>query len=162
MFVVRYATLAALVVWLGGMVVLGALVAPSTFGVLQALDPQGGRVLAGAVFGDVLRLFHLLAYGCGAAMLVGLFVMKFVGPPPPGFVLRAALVVAMLAVAAYSGVLVSGELAQIQAGVQGPVSRLAENDPRRVRFDALHWRSTALMTANMVLGLVSLAWYARE
>jgi hypothetical protein len=76
--VVRYLTLAALVVWLGGTVyALGA---------------------------DLFRRPELVAYGCGAAMLIGLLIMKFVGPPPRGFRIRAALVVAMLATAAVASV----------------------------------------------------------
>ena len=60
---IRYLALSVLVVWLGGMIVLGLLVAPSTFGVLQtaAADAANGRMLAGAVFGEILRRFHYLA-----------------------------------------------------------------------------------------------------
>ena len=141
---------------------MAAIVAPSSFGVLQVLAPESGRVLAGAVFGEVLRVFHLVAYGCGAVILVGLFLMKFVGPPPVGFVPRVALAAIMLALMLYSGFPVSRELARIQATAQGPVGRLPADDPRRVRFDQLHRESTALMTTNVVLGLLSLAWYARE
>ena len=50
MFALRYAYVLALVVWLGGIVALGAIVAPTTFGVLQGLRPDVGRELAGAVF----------------------------------------------------------------------------------------------------------------
>ncbi|MGE0705986.1 MAG: DUF4149 domain-containing protein, partial [Vicinamibacterales bacterium] len=114
MSVVRYVTLAALVVWLGGMLILGGVVAPAAFDVLPrvALD---GRAIAGDVFGEILRRFHLVAYGCGAIIFVGLFVMKFVGPPPAAFVPRAAIVAAMLAVAAYSGQIVSPEIEALQA-----------------------------------------------
>ena len=104
MLAIRYLALAALVVWLGGMVVLGLIVAPTTFRVLQEADPSGGRVLAGALFGELLSQFHLLAYACGGVVLVALFVMKFLGPPPAAFVVRAAIVAAMLAIAVYSGV----------------------------------------------------------
>jgi uncharacterized membrane protein len=162
MLVIRYLALLTLVVWLGGMVILGLLVAPSTFRVLQATDPANGRMLAGAVFGEILRHFHLVAYACGLILLVCLFVMKFVGPPPQAFVLRSAIVFGMLVVAAYSGVPVTRELAAIQSQVAGPVSRLPATDPRRVRFDRLHRTSTALMTLNMGLGLVLLFWYVRE
>jgi hypothetical protein len=162
MLALRYIALTALVVWLGGMVVLGLLVAPSTFRVLQASDPANGRMLAGAVFGEILRLFHFLAYACGAILLVCLFLMKFIGPPPSAFVVRAALVALMLVLAAYSGVPVTRELAQIQSQVSGPVNRLPASDPRRLRFDTLHRTSTMLMTINMGLGLVLLYWYVRE
>ena len=162
MFAIRYVALLALVVWLGGMILLGALVAPSTFRVLQTSDGEAGRVLAGSLFGEILRLFHVLAYACGAIILACLLVMKFVGPPPRAFVLRAAIVVVMLGIALYSGGPVSREIVRVQAQVTGPMNRLADNDPRRMRFDRLHQTSTTLMTINMALGLVLLFWYVRE
>jgi uncharacterized protein DUF4149 len=162
MVIVRYVALAALVVWLGGMVVLGLLVAPSTFGVLQAHDPAAGRVLAGALFGEILRRFHLLAYACGGVILIALFVMKFIGPPPYAFPIRAGLVALMLAVDLYAGIPVAREIAQIQSAVSGPMNALPDADPRRVRFNQLHTTSTTLMTVNMALGLVLLAFYVRE
>jgi hypothetical protein len=159
---VRYVALSVLVVWIGGMVTLGLLVAPSTFQILQEADPATGRVLAGQVFGEILRRFHLLSYLCGGILFVSLFVMKFVGPPPSGFVVRSAIVAAMLAVALYSGLPVSRELEAIQSQLAGPVSNLPASDLRRQRFDDLHRRSTMLMTINLGLGLVLLGWYARE
>lgn len=162
MLAVRYVVLTALVVWLGGMIVLGAIVAPSAFRVLQAADPHGGRVLAGLVFGEVLRQFHLVAYLCGGIVVVGLLLMKFVGPPPAAFVLRLAVVVFMLASAAYSGLALSRDIAATQAVIAGPVSTLPAGDPTRVHFEALHQRSTVLMMINTGLGLLSLFWYTRE
>jgi hypothetical protein len=79
MLAVRYVALAALVVWLGGMVT--------------------------AAFGEFLRPFHLVSLGCGAVILVSLFIMKFVGPPPHAFVPRAALTALMLLVLGVSAVL---------------------------------------------------------
>jgi hypothetical protein len=72
MIVVRYATLVALVLWLGALI--------------------------GARFGDLTRRVEPFGYLYGAAIIVGLLVMKFVGPPPHGFVVRAALAAVMLAV----------------------------------------------------------------
>jgi hypothetical protein len=162
MVAVRYVALLALVVWLGGMVMLGAIVAPSTFRVLQAADPAAGRVLAGALFGEILRVFHLLAFGCGALIILALVVMKFVGPPPPAVIARVGIVVIMLALEFYSAGPVTREISEIQSHVTGPISRLAETDERRIRFDRLHQTSTTLMTVNMALGLVLLFWYVRE
>jgi len=73
MIVVRYATLVALVLWLGALI--------------------------GARFGDLARRVEPFGYVYGAAILVGLLVMKFVGPPPHGFVARVAVVALMLALA---------------------------------------------------------------
>ena len=162
MSAVRYVALLSLTVWLGGMVVLGLLVAPSTFGVLQAHDPAAGRVLAGALFGVILRQFYILEYACGALILICLLIMKFVGPPPRAFLLRAAIVVLMVGLAGYAGVPVAREIGQLQARVSGPINKLAETDPIRMRFDRLHSTSTTLMTVNMVLGLILLSWYVRE
>jgi hypothetical protein len=74
--VVRYAALAALVFWLGGM----------------------AQALGAGAFGSLTRVGLL----SGAVMLVALFVLKFVGPPPHGFVPRAAIVLGMLAITAAS------------------------------------------------------------
>ncbi|MBM3769945.1 MAG: hypothetical protein FJW27_01380 [Acidimicrobiia bacterium] len=144
------------------MVAIGAIVAPSAFQVLEAADAHNGRVLAGLLFGDVLRQFSAVAYVCGAVVVAGLLIMKFVGPPPRAFVPRLILSVAMLANAIYAGVPVLGEIAQIQTAAAGPINALPESDPRRVRFDRLHQTSTTLMSVNLGLGFLSLFWYARE
>jgi len=69
MVVVRYAALAALVVWLSGMLALQ--------------------------FGDALRA-PSFSLACGAVVLVSLVVIKFVGPPPRAFFIRAGIVLSML------------------------------------------------------------------
>jgi hypothetical protein len=73
MVVVRYAALAALVVWLAGMLTI--------------------------VFGGALGR-PLVSLACGAVVLLSLVVIKFVGPPPRAFIPRAALVGLMIVVAA--------------------------------------------------------------
>jgi hypothetical protein len=70
--VVRYAALAALVVWIGGL--------------LDALAP------------DAFRPLHLVGYACGAIVLIALVVIKLVGPPPHAFPIRVAIVALMLLV----------------------------------------------------------------
>ena len=84
MLAIRYVTLAALVVWLGGMVTLTFLSAPSP---------------------EDLRYFQWVGYACGAIIFVCLFVIKFVGPPPHDFFRRLALVAVMVGVALYGGTL---------------------------------------------------------
>jgi hypothetical protein len=74
MIAVRYATLVALVFWLG--------------------------VMTGARFSGIGRRLDLVSYACGGAMFVGLVAMKFLGPPPRAFFVRAGLALAMLAIAA--------------------------------------------------------------
>jgi hypothetical protein len=106
MIVVRYATLVALVIWIAVM-----------------MDQR---------FGDVLRRPQLIAYACGGASVVGLFVLKFLGPPPIAFPLRAGIAVLMLVIAAAVALIAPGDAARL------------------------------LMTVNIGLGFVLLIWYVRE
>src|SRR5438093_10892298 len=103
MVVVRYATLMALVVWLG--------------------------VIQSAMFFDRPDYADWLEYVCGGVVLVGLFAMKFVGPPPPAFPTRVAIAFLMLCIAA---------------------------------FGQLSGSSMVATGIDMGLGLILLAWYARE
>jgi hypothetical protein len=162
MLALRYVYVLALVVWLGGMVVLGALVAPTAFQVLQEQAPVAGRELAGAVFGATLARFHYVAYGAGAVLLITLAAMALLGPRPAAYAVRSLIIVCMLGVAIYSGAVVLGRIDRIQQDIGGLPSRLPADDARRVRFDQLHELSTALMVLNMAGALVLLYWEARE
>jgi hypothetical protein len=82
MFVVRFAALIALAIWVGGMVT--------------------SLWLTVGVPGDSGRQMRILGYACGGVVLVSLFVMKFVGPPPQRFPLRAGTVVLMLFVVLFA------------------------------------------------------------
>lgn len=106
MIVVRYATLVALVLWLG--------------------------LLTGARFGDLIRRAEPIGYILGAAVLVGLIVMKLVGPPPHAFFARAGITALMLAFAGASSV--------------APTAAAA----------------AAWTAINVGLGFILLMWYVRE
>ena len=162
MLALRYVYVLALVVWLGGMVLLGALVAPTTFEVLQASEPVTGRALAGDLFGAILSRFHYVAYAAGAILLVTLAVMAILGPRPASYAIRSAIIVVMLGVAVYSGFVVLRRVEAIQLEVGRLPSQLPAGDARRTEFDALHLLSTRLMLFDMVGALVLLYWEARE
>ena len=162
MLALRYVYVLALAIWLGGMVVLGAVVAPTTFQVLQAIEPSTGRLLGGAVFGAILSRFHYVAYGTGALALLALAAMALLGPRPVAFAVRSAIVALMLVVALYSGLVVLREVNSIQREVSGLPSSLPAGDERRVRFDQLHQLSTRLMVINIVGALTLLYWEAKE
>jgi len=160
MIVLRYLYVLALVAWLGGMLTLALLVAPAVFAVLPAHEAMGGAALAGAVFGEILRTFHLGAYACGGVMLGTLFGMRVLGPKPVHFNARLVLVLAMLATAIYSGVSVSGRLERLPPS--GAVSGRAVGAVHDSPFQRLHNLSTALMMVNVAGGLSLLYWEARE
>ena len=162
MLALRLVYVLALSVWLGGMTILGAIVAPTIFQTLQRADPESGRALAGLAFGAMLARFHYLAYACGALLVVALVVIALLGPRPRHFAIRCGLIMGMLLVSLYSGFVVLGEIDAIQTEVGTLPSRLPEGDPRRVRFDELHLLSTRLMMVDLIGALALLYWEARE
>jgi uncharacterized membrane protein len=162
MLALRYAYVLALVVWLGGMLALGAIVAPATFQVLQASAPEIGRTLAGDLFGQILARFHYVAYACGGVMLITLAVIAILGPRPRAFAVRLAVIATMLLIALYSGVIVLRTIDAIQLEIGRLPSLLPPGDARRIRFDELHQLSTRLMMANILGALALLYWEARD
>ena len=162
MIALRYVYVLVLAVWLGGMVILGALAAPATFDVLQQQQPTTGRAAAGAVFGEMLRRFHIVAYAAGGLLLACLAGMAMLGPRPVGFGIRVGIVVVMLLLSLYSGLVVSRHIERLQRDIDGPVSALALDDPRRGRFGRLHGASTALMILTAAGGLALLYWEAKS
>jgi uncharacterized membrane protein len=161
-FALRYLYVLALVVWLGGMVVLGAIVAPATFQVLQASAPEIGRALAGELFGTILARFHYVAYACGGVLLISMGGMAILGPRPRAFAVRLGLITVMLLVSLYSGLIVLQSIDAIQLEAGRLPSLLPAGDALRVRFDYLHQLSTRLMMVNIVGALVLLYWEARD
>jgi len=162
MVLLRYAYVLALVVWVGGLVAAGAIVAPSLFGVLQAEAGASGRMLAGAAFGEVLRRLLLVGDAAGLTMLVGMTILRLLGPKPISYGIRAVLLAAMLLVNAYTAHVVLPEAEGLRREIQAPMATVADSDPRRVRFDALHRLSTTLITAIALAGVAVAAWEARE
>jgi uncharacterized membrane protein len=162
MLALRYLYLLALIIWLGGMLTLGALAAPTTFQVLERSEPVAGRALAGDVFGSMLSRFHYVAYGAGILLLTTLAAMRLLGPRPRAFGMRAAIVGAMLATTLYSGFVVLKRIDAVQREAGGLPSRLPATNALRVRFDELHQLSTRLMLLTIAGALVLLYWEAKE
>jgi hypothetical protein len=162
MVALRYVYVLALVVWLGGMIVIGAVVAPAAFDTLGSRAAQGGRTEAAEVVGAVLRRFHLVSYVAGGLMLATLIVMKLVGPRPPGFGIRVGVVATMLAAMLGSGLLVDPRIASLRDSIGQPVASLAPGDARRAAFGRLHALSTSLMALAAVGGLILCYWETRE
>ena len=162
MLALRYLYVLALVVWLGGMVVLSAIIAPATFQLLQARAPEIGRAVAGDLFGAILTRFHHVAYACGGVLALSIGAMAVLGPRPRAFALRLGLIIVMLLVSLYSGLVVLRSIDAIQIEAGRLPSLLPAGDSLRVRFDYLHQLSTRLMMANIVGALVLLYWEARD
>ena len=162
MLALRYAALLALMVWAGGLIALGAVAAPSMFDVLAGRQTPDGRLLAGAVFGETLRRFHLISYACGALLVCSLSARAILGPRPRRFGMRMAITVAMFAASLYSGLVVSRQLERLRRDVGISPSRLPADDARRAEFARLHRQSTTLEMVPVLGALVLLAWELRD
>lgn len=162
MLALRYASLLALALWVGGLLVLGGIAAPSMFDVLATQPVADGRGLAGEIFGEALRRFHLLSYACGAVLLGAFIARAVLGPRPRWFGLRVGLTIAMLAASAYSGIVVSGRIEQLRTDIGAAPSTLPESDPLRVAFGRLHATSSGLQLIPLLGGLVLLFLELKE
>lgn len=79
----RYVYVLALSIWFGGIITVGAIVAPVS---------------------DIgLHRFYVTSYIAGALVLTSLAAMAALGPRPSGFFARFAVAVAMFAITLYSG-----------------------------------------------------------
>jgi hypothetical protein len=153
MLVLRYVGLLALTLWVGGLLVLGAIVAPSIFEVLAARHIAADRLVAGALFGEVLRRFHVLSFACGAVLVSSLVLRGVMGPRPIMFAARLLVAFLMLAATAYSGLIVAPSIERLQADAVVAPSTLPANDTRRVEFEHLHAISTGIQAVPILGGL---------
>lgn len=162
MLVLRYAALLALVVWVGGLLALGAIAAPAIFDVVAEKRLPDARLLSGAVFGEILRRFTLVSYAAGGLLMLTLLARRILGPRPHRFAWRAAIVAAMLAATAYASLAVGSRVEQLQREIGVAPSALPEGDPRRVEFGRLHGLSTALQLIPLFGGLALIFWEIKE
>jgi len=162
MIALRYVYVVALAIWVGGLITLGSVVAPSAFAVLEPEHIAAQQSLAATLIGEVLRRFHLVGYAAGALLLSTLLLMKVVGPRPTGFGVRLVMVTAMLGVSLVTGLWVNPQIASMRASIGMPIGTLAPDDARRVTFGRLHGLSTTLMALTIFGGLVLCYWETRE
>lgn len=162
MILLRFAAVLALVVWVGGLVALSGVAAPSAFEVMAARQVTDGRVLAGALFGEMLRRFTLISYAAGGLVLLTLVARRILGPRPHRFAWRAGLAALMLATTAYGSIAVASRIQQLQRGMAVSPSSLPIDDARRVEFGRLHGLSTALQLVPLLGGLALLFWEIKE
>jgi hypothetical protein len=161
MLALRYAAVLALALWTGGLVVVGAVAAPSVFDILGAHGAEG-RVLAGAVVGALLERFTMIAYGCAAIVLLSLATRGVLGPRPRRFAYRVGGLLLMIAATVYAGAVIAPQIAAMQRSIGTAPSTLAENDPRRIEFGRLHGTSVSLQLVPLLGGLALLFWELKD
>jgi len=152
MSLLRFASVALLAVWIGGLAVLGAVGAPAIFSVLEAHDPVAGRTLAGAVFGEVFNRFQHLAWGIGVLLMALLGVRAALGPRPRPFALRMWTLVGMLAISLASALVIAPRIDHLRETTPGTIASLADTDSRKIAFGRLHGLTNGLMVLTLLAG----------
>jgi hypothetical protein len=119
-------------------------------------------VLAGDLFGQILRRLYVIGGVAGVVMFLALTLHRVLGPRPKAYGVRAVLIVLMVGLTAYAAAIIQPRIETLQSEVSGPMIQLPSTDARRTEFDRLHGLSTTLMSLTMVGGLALLAWETRE
>ncbi len=153
MTLLRYLAIVGLGLWIGGLVALGAVGAPTLFSVLEAAQGPAGRELAGAAFGAIFERFQYVALGLGVLVGASLGVRAAIGPRPTHFKLRLWAVIGLLTMALATAFVVAPQIDRIRGSVDAPIARLPETDARRITFGRLHGLSNALMVVTVLVGL---------
>jgi hypothetical protein len=157
MTVLRYVAIAALALWIGGLVALGAIGAPTIFSVLELRDAVHGREIAGLVFGTIFERFQYVALGLAAIVGASLGARAAIGPRPRHFKARLWTVLGLLAIGVATTFVIAPRIESIRNSVKGPVASLPDTDPQRVLFGRLHGASNGLMLLTVIAGL-GLLW----
>ena len=156
--VFRLMQLLAIVVWVGGLIFFAFVLAPTAFHTLPSVH------LAGAVVGASLRVFDVIALGCGVVFLAATgLIFRPEGPRMRGrFTLEFLLVGAMLVATAYIHWNILPAMDGDLATAGGDISTLAATSPAHLHFDRLHQRSERVEGGVLLLGLALVFQLSRK
>jgi uncharacterized membrane protein len=145
-FLVHFASLFALALWVGGGAALSFIAAPALF------EHAGSRQKAGDLVGHILRRFDTVAFIAGSVALlaIGLELAGTVGAART-LTLKGALVAAMLGLALYSRFALAPQIRALREAM-GNVDEVPREDPRRAAFGRLHGFSVLCLLAQILLG----------
>jgi uncharacterized membrane protein len=151
-FLIRFASLFALSLWVGGGAAISFLVAPVVF------EKAGSRRLAGEIVGSILRRFdtYVLVAGPIALLSILLEMAATVGASRT-FTLRLALVVAMLGLELYSRFSLMPEIEALRKQLGDALDQVPREDPRRRAFGRLHGFSVLCLLGQLLLGGFAIA-----
>jgi len=145
----RFLMLLSLVVWVGGIIFLSFVEAPTAFRVAPT------RHMAGTVVGTSLTILHWMGLFSGVIFLGSSMLHSSLttGSARP-LAVRHILVFAMLLLTAVSQFGVSTKMASLRTSFQD-IDTVAPTDPARMQFESLHKWSVRLEVAVLLLGLAA-------
>ena|ERR1700675_1376400 len=156
MTILRFLMFLSLTVWIGGIVFLSFVEAPTAFSVLPS------RHMAGTVVGHSLGVLHWIGLFSGVIFLGSSMLLSSLstGSAQP-LAARHVLICAMLLLTAVSQFGISPKMATLRAQF-GDIDTVAATDPGRMQFDALHVWSVRLEVAVLAMGLATLFLSTRQ
>ena len=148
----RFVMLLCLVIWVGGLIFLAFVEAPTVFS--PGLLPT--RHLAGSIVGRSLDLLHYMGMVAGVVFLVASMILSRIttgrARPLAG---RHLLVAIMLLLTLISQFAISPKMFAIRAEVS-VIDNVPPENPLRVEFNRLHVWSEKFEEGVLLLGLVAL------
>ncbi len=148
----RFLMLLCLVVWLGGLIFLAFVEAPTVFS--PGLLPT--RHLAGSIVGRSLYTLHAMAIVCGVVFLiVSMIYSRLTTGYAHPLAARHVLIALMLLLTLISQFAISPKMQAIRERA-GVIDNLPLDSPPRVEFNRLHAWSEKFEEAVLLLGLVAL------
>ena len=147
----RFLMLLSLVVWIGGLIFLAFVLAPTAF--TSGLLPT--RHMAGSIVGRSLDLLHYMAIVSGVVFLIAsmLYNRMSTGNMKP-LAARHLLILLMLVLTVISQFGISPKMHALRAEV-GVIDNVPLDNPLRREFDRLHIWSEKFEEAVLLLGLVA-------
>jgi uncharacterized membrane protein len=150
--------LLALVVWVGGVIFLAFVEAPTAF--MSGLLPT--RHMAGSIVGRSLDLLHYMGIASAVVFLIASMIYYRVTVGNAQLpAIRHLLIVFMLGLTLISQFAVSPRMHALRAQAV-VIDNLSLDDPIRSEFDRLHVWSEKLESAVLLLGLLAVFRTAQE
>ncbi len=150
-------------VWVGGLLFFGAVVAPVAFGSVMPMftDPARGLEVAGAVVRISLMRLHDIGLVCGVVLLLLCIVEKAARMTRRSIAPHLILLATMLVLTAYSQFTVIPRMDSLRVQAGSALDNPQSDDPAKSSFNRLHNLSTQLEGVVLLCGLGLIVLYAR-
>lgn len=156
MSILRFLMLLSLIVWIGGIVFLSFVEAPTAFSVLPS------RHVAGTIVGHSLGILHWMGLFSGVVFLgSSMLLASLTTASAQPLAARHLLMVAMLLLTVVSQFGISPKMTALRASF-GDLDTVPADSPARLRFDSLHVWSVRLEVVVLLTGLAVVYLMARH
>ncbi|HCX31609.1 MAG TPA: hypothetical protein DHU55_17835 [Blastocatellia bacterium] len=140
--------------WLGAAVFFSAVVAPSAFHVLRALDLTNASEIAGTIVTRTLSVVNTSGLVVSLLLLVTALALKE-SYGQARFVIQIVLLLIVAATTAVGQWVIAAKMRGLRAAMHAPIDQVAASDPNRIAFAALHGYSVAAHGVAIIAGLIA-------